>query len=178
MRDFNPFVAPGSPSGAGFSTDFELLLASTSGWSADLAVMDLFGRLYWREIPRELGIFNNATITYNQNLDRNALIQGMDSRVSLTQDLDQKYHFVLTTAAWKKVSAIIEDDFVAGLHFPAAGAQYGGQGWKADMVYDVRTRGVELGARAWGIGISVMENRFVLRDATALGLSIQAAHAW
>jgi len=140
--------------------------------------MDLYGRMYWREIPQELETFNNATIAYNQNLDRNPLIQGMDSRVSLTQDLEQKYHFVLTTAAWKHISAIVEDDFISGLHFPAAGAQYGGQGWNTHLVYDIRTRGMELGAKAWGISVSVMENRFALRDATALGLSISAGHSW
>lgn len=176
--DFNPFVGGGTASGQGFSTDLELVAQSRSGWSVDLAVMDVVGRLYWENVPQTVDLLNNATITYNANLDRNALVNGVDSRVDLTEDLTRKYHLALTTAPLGKWSAVLGDDFISGLHFPSVGARYASGLLSGDLNYDIRTQAVGLGISFLGVSAAVTTNDVHLGLATVLGFSLRVTRSW
>lgn len=178
LANFNPFVAPGNPSAYGFSTDFEWILSSKAGWSMDMAVIDALGRLYWKEVPRSLRTLNNAAISYNANFDRDAFITGIDSRVSYTQELTSKYHLMIAAPPMAKFSGYIEDDFVEGLHFPSLGARYGGGARFGELSYDLRTKAVGVGGKIDGFRAAVTTNDLRIRNATVLGLSLQAAHSW
>jgi len=178
LANFNPFVAPGSPSAYGFSTDVEGIATSKTGWSVDLAVIDALGRLYWKDAPRSLRALNNAQISYNANFDRDAFITGIDSRVGYTQNLVSKYHVTIGTPPLSSLSAFVEDDFVDGLHFPSLGARYGGATKFAEVNYDIRTKAVGLGGKIPWISALVTTNDIHIRSATVLGVSIQAAHSW
>jgi hypothetical protein len=178
LENFNPFVAAGNPSAYGFSTDFELISKSKAGWSMDFIVIDALGRLYWHDIPRSLRTLNNASISYNANFDRDAFINGIDSRINYVQDLAPKYHLVFTAPALSNLGAYIEDDFVDGLHFPSLGARYGSEGRLAEVNYDFRTKAVGVGGQLRAITALVTTNDIRIRSATVLGISIQAVHSW
>ncbi len=178
LANFNPFVAPGSPSGYGFSTDVEWITTSKAGWSMDAIVIDALGRLYWKDVPRSLRTLNNAQISYNANFDRDAFITGIDSRVSYTQHLASKYHLAIDTPPVSSVRGYVEDDFVDGLHFPSLGARYGIGGGNAELNYDIRTKAVGIGGKIDWIHALVTSNEVRIGRATVLGISIQAAHSW
>ena len=178
LDNFNPFVAPGDPGGDGFSTDFEFIAQSTSGLSLDIIVMDALGRIYWHDVPQSLKILNNATISYNANFDRDAFVTGLDSRVSFVQDLVPKYHLAFNAPVTQKLSAVVEDDFVDGYHFPSLGARYGKDERFALVNIDLRTRAVGLGAKWRSVSLLLTTNNVRVNDATVLGVSIQAMHVW
>ncbi len=178
LDNFNPFVAPGTPGGYGFSTDFQWITTSKAGWSVNIVVIDALGRLYWKDVPRSVRTLNNTEISYNANFDRDAFITGIDSRVSYTQNLAPKYHFTIATPSIYNFSGYIEDDFVDGLHFPSLSARYGASAECAELNYDIRTKAIGVGGRfKWFSGM-VTTNDLRIRSATALGVSIRAAYTW
>ncbi len=177
LSDFNPFVPYAAPHALGFSTDAEVLV-NLADWSADVTVIDAVGRLYWRNVPYSLRVLNNATISYNANLDRDAFINGVDSRASFDQRLDPKYHTVFATPYVHQYQAFIEDDFVNGLHFPSLGLRFGAPEQHVEVNGDVRTHAVGLGFRWRWLNASVTANSLHVGDATALGAALRFMHAW
>ncbi len=177
LSDFNPFVPYAAPHAAGFSTDAEVLL-TLAGWSADATVIDAVGRLYWRNVPHSLRVLNNAAITYNANLDRDAFINGVDSRVSFDQRLEPKYRMLLQTPFEQHYQAFIEDDFVDGLHFPSLGLRFGSADRHVELNGDIRTHAIGLGVKFWSLDASVTANSLHVGAATALGAAMQFMHSW
>ncbi len=178
LADFNHFVAPGTPDGYGFSTDFEFVARSKSGYSIDFTVMDAIGRLYWHDVPQSYRTLDNATISYNADFDRNAFVTGLDSRVSFVQALPRIYQLAATVPLLAKFSGIVEDDLIAGYHFPSVGARYGEPDRYGELNFDVRTQSVSLGARLHAMSAMITANSFEPRRATVLGITLRAAHAW
>lgn len=178
LANFNPFVAPGNPGGDGFSTDLEFIAESVSGISMDFIVMDALGRIYWHDVPQSLRTLSNATIRYNANFDRDAFVTGLDSRVDFDQHLIPKYHLSFSAPVTTKWSAVVEDDFVSGYHFPSLGARYGTNERLALVNFDFRTRAVGLGGQWKSVSVLVTTSNIRVNDATVLGFSIQATHVW
>jgi hypothetical protein len=178
LTNFNPFVAPGSAYAHGFATDVELIAKSTHGWSIDLVVVDAIARLYWHDIPQSLRTLNNSAISYNANFDRDAFVSGLDSRINYTQDLSPKYHVVVSHPLVSSVNAFVEDDFVDGLHFPSLGGRYGTDTRNTELNYDFRTNAVGIGGRLGFIRALLTTNNIHWRNATVLGISLQASHSW
>ena len=178
LADFNPFVAPGPVGGYGFSTDLELIGESRNGVAIDFVVRDALGRLYWHDVPRSLQTLNNAAIRYNADFNRYAFVNGIDSRVSFTQDLPAVYHLSLTVPTAARLSLVVEDDLIRGFHFPSVAARYGANARYTELSYDIRTRAVGVGARAAFLGAFVTINSLQPQRATVLGVSLQATHAW
>lgn len=178
MSNFNPFVAPGHPSGYGYSTDFELVARSAKGLTLNLTVIDALGRLYWREVPQSLRTLNNAQISYNADFDRDAFVQGIDSRGDFIEHLSPKYQATVTQPLALNLSAVAEDDFVDGLHFPSLGAQFGGDRKLAKINYDIRTRAVGFGGVFRAVSALLTTNNLHVQRATVLGVSLEVSKAW
>lgn len=177
-NDFNPFVGPGHPTGAGFSTDFELKVASAEGTALDIIVMDAGGRIYWNGTRNVLLTANNATIQYDADFNRAAFVSGVDSRINEVEHIPVKYHAALSEPILAQVSALIEDDAVDGYHFVSVGARYGSALRNATATFDTRTHAVGIGAHWQSFYASFTTNRWRPQDATALGLSLGASLHW
>lgn len=175
---FNPFVAPGTPRGNGFSTDAELVVNGPRGITLTAQAMDAIGRIYWQEVPHSVWTLLNTTIAYNANFDREALINGTESRVSFVEDIPTKLRFAASVPIAGGWRADLEDDEVNGFHFPSFGPGFRNQRLAAWLHYDVRTQAVELGARLSWIAVSLATNRLDLGRATALGASLHLSRAW
>ena len=175
---FNPFVAPGTPSGDGFSTDVELVVADARADSFTLQAMDAIGRIYWREVPHSVRTLLNSTVVYNANLDRDALVNGIDSRVSLAERIPTKLRLAASLPIAGAWGADLEDDEVKGFHFPSFGPSVGGRELGGFVHYDVRTEAVEIGAHLPWLAVSLASNRFDLNRASALAASIRVSHTW
>ncbi len=183
LADFNPFVAPGTPSGYGFSTDFEVIARSRLGYSIDFIVMDALGRLYWHDVPESYRTLDNATVSYNADFNRNAFVTGLDSRVTFVQDLPRNYRLAATLPVVSKLSAVVADDLIQGFHFPSLGARYGDPGGSrpgrfSTIDYDFRTKSLSLGGGLPFLSAAITSNSFKVRNATVLGISLQAFHTW
>ena len=178
LADFNPFVAPGVAGGYGFSTDIELLAESSSGYAVDLVVMDAIGRIYWHDVPQSVQTLNNAAIRYDADFNRDAFVIGKDSRVSYVQELPAIYHLALTIPAGTRLRAIVEDDLISRFHFPSVAARYGAAARYGELNFDFRTRAVGIGARTSFIGAMFTINSLKPRNASVLGVSLQATHSW
>jgi hypothetical protein len=178
LAHFNPFVAPGTPEGYGFSTDFEFLAESKGGSSIDFTVIDALGRLYWRDVPQTFRSLNNATLSYNADFNRNAFVVGYDSRVSFVQDLATKYRLAYTVPVVSRLSAVVADDRIENYNFPSVGARYGSLQRFGEIDYDFRTKSVSIGAASPTISAMLTSSSPRLGRASVLGLSIQAIHAW
>lgn len=177
-RHFNPYVKRGNPRGWGYSTDLELLWTSRSGWEANLVVMDLYGQLRWRDLPRAVKRLDNAEISYNENLDQSASIVGMDSIVDLDQRIPTKYRLAFATRPLGGWSILVSDDAVDDLHFPAVGIRHRSSGHSLDLVYDLRTEASTLtfGASAFHIGFSI--DNADPKGASVLGVVLRSVYAW
>jgi hypothetical protein len=171
-NDFNPFVGPGHPTGLGFSTDFELKVAAAQGAALDVIVMDAGGRIYWHGTRNVLLMANNATIQYNSDLNRDAFVTGVDSRINEVEHIPTKYHVALSEPIAAQVSALLEDDAVNGYHFVSVGARYGSIERNASATFDTRVHAVGIGAHWRSFYASFTTNRWRPQDATALGVSL------
>jgi hypothetical protein len=178
LAHFNPFVAPGTPVGYGFSTDFEFLVQSKGGSSIDFTVIDALGRLYWRDVPQTFRSLNNAVLSYNADFNRNAFVVGYDSRVSFVQDLSAKYRLAYTVPVVSQLSAVVADDRIESYNFPSLGARYGSLQRFGEIDYDFRTKSVSIGVASPTLRAMLTSNSPRLGSASVLGLSIQAIHSW
>ena len=177
-NDFNPFVGPGHPTGLGFSTDFELKVASAEGAALDVIVMDAGGRIYWHGTRNSLLMADNATIRYNSDLNRDAFVTGVDSRIDEVEHIPIKYHVALSEPLVAQVSALLEDDAVNGYHFVSIGARYGSVERHASATFDTRAHAVSIGGRWRSCYASFTTNRWRPQDATALGVSLGIGLRW
>jgi hypothetical protein len=177
-NDFNPFVGPGHPTGLGFSTDFELKVASAGGAALDAIVMDAGGRIYWHGTRNSLLMANNATIRYDSDLNRDAFVTGVDSRINEVEHIPVKYHVALSEPIAAQVSALLEDDAVDGYHFVSVGARYGAVERNVSATFDTRVHAIGIGGRWRSFYASFTTNRWRPQDATALGLSLGASLRW
>jgi hypothetical protein len=178
LADFNPFVGPGNPTGLGFSTDLELKIQSSTGTLLDLIVMDAGGRIYWQGTRNSLLMANNATIRYDANFNREALVNGVDSLVNETERIPTKYRVAFTQPIIAKFSALLEDDWVEGYHFVSFGTQYGSAQHNVAATFDTRVHAVEISARWRYVNASLTTNRWRPQDATALGASLDLSARW
>ena len=177
-NDFNPFVGPGHPTGLGFSTDFELKVASAEGAALDVIVMDAGGRIYWHGTRNALLTANNATIQYNEDFNREAFVSGVDSRINEVEHIPIKYHVALSEPVVAHLSALLEDDAVNGYHFVSVGARYGSAGRNVTATFDTRVHAVGIGAHWRSFYASFTTNRWRPQDATALGASVGISFRW
>jgi hypothetical protein len=178
LADFNPFVAPGTPDGYGFSSDFEFVARSKTGYAVDFTVMDALGRLYWHDVPQSYRTLDNATITYNSDFNRNAFVTGLDSRVNFVQAIPRTYQLAATLPMIAKFSGIIEDDLIAGYHFPSVAARYGEPDRYGELNFDARTQSVSIGGRLHAMSAMITANSFEPRRASVLGITLRAFHTW
>jgi hypothetical protein len=176
--DFNPFVAPGNPRGIGFSSDLELQLRAPGGVQLDFTAMDPLGRIYWSEVPREFQTLNTASVAYNANLDREAFVNGVESRVAFVETIPAKIELVAEFPVTARWTLQMQDDWVDAAQFPAVGTAYLGGFGTARLQYDLRTQAVSVGG-VWRLfSASITSNNFHLQRASALGVALHAAHSW
>jgi hypothetical protein len=177
-NDFNPFVGPGHPTGFGFSTDFELKVASAAGAALDLIIMDGGGRIYWHGTRNSLLMANNSTIRYDSDFNREAFVSGVDSRINEVEHIPTKYHVAFSQPIVAQLSALLEDDAVNGYHFVSAGARYGSAERNASVTFDTRVHAVGIAVRWLSVNASFTSNRWRPQDATALGASLGVSLRW
>jgi hypothetical protein len=177
-NDFNPFVGPGDPTGLGFSTDFELKVASAEGAALDVIVMDAAGRIYWHGTRNVLLMADNSTIRYNADLNRDAFVSGIDSRINEVERIPTKYHAEFSQPILSHVSALLEDDAVNGYHFVSVGARYGSAEHNASAIFDTRVHAVGIGGQWRSFYASFASNHWRPQDATALGASLGISLRW
>lgn len=175
---FNPFVAHGTPRGDGFSTDAELVVNGPRGIAFTTQAMDAVGRIYWQEVPHSVWTLMNTTIQYNANFDREALVNGTESRVSFVQDIPTKLRFAASVPVAGEWQADLEDDEVNGFHFPSFGPSFGDAKLGTFAHYDLRTQAVELGGHLSWLSASLATNSFRFDRASALGASIRVWRDW
>lgn len=175
---FNPFVAPGTARGEGFSSDIELVIGMPTGATLTAQAMDAIGRIYWQEVPHSIRALQNTDISYNANLDRDAFINGIDSRIGLTEQIPTKLRVLASlplVGAWR---ADLENDEVKGFNFPSFGPSIASAGFDASAHFDLRTKALELGGRFSWIAASLTSNRLRLDRASALGAALHLSHTW
>jgi hypothetical protein len=177
-NDFNPFVGPGHPTGLGFATDFELKVSSAEGAALDVIIMDAGGRIYWHGTRNALLMANNSTIRYDSDLNRDAFVTGVDSRIDEVQHIPVKYHVAFSHPVLAQLSALVEDDAVNGYHFVSLGARYGSVERNATATFDTRVHAVGIGGRWRSFYASFTSNRWRPQDATALGASVGIGLRW
>lgn len=176
--DFNPFVGAGHPRGRGFSTDVHLQALLRERTLVELVVMDAVGRIYWRDMRSSLRRLDNGTIRYDANDNREAFVNGVDSRIDYVQRIPPKYRLALVQPVASRLRVLLADDSVEGIHFVSCGAQYGSAERFAAMTFDTRTHAVALTARWAQFGLSLTTNRWNWRAATALGAAVEIATRW
>jgi hypothetical protein len=177
-ESFNSFVGAGHPRGVGFSTDLQLRAQMRSGTVVELTAMDLVGRVYWHETRASVRAFDNATIRYDENLNRGAFVTGADARIRSVQRIPTKWRLALAQPITPRLTALLEDDAVLGWHFVSVGARYGSSERSIATTFDIRTRAVGLDAR-WGFfSASLTTDRLDWRDARTLGVSVDLSRRW
>ncbi len=175
---FNPFVGAPHPSGWGYATDLDLRAALRTGTSADLVVMDPESRIYWRDVAESVRSFDDATLRYNVDLNREALLTGIDSRINTVQHLPVKYRIALDQTVAGSWHVQLSDDVIEGYHFPALGVRYGSRESYIRTGFDARGRAVGISARWHGLEATVASNHLPLSEATELAVSLELIHPW
>jgi len=177
-HEFNPFVGPGHPHGAGYSTDLQMRADSDFGTTLDLVVMDVVGRIYWRDDRNSLRVADNAQVRYNADFNREAFVTGVDSRIDFVQDLRTKYQLNAAQRLTGEITAFVADDCVGGYHFPSLGARLGGPERFGSTSFDTRSHAVSIGG-TWSVAsIGLTSNSWPPRHATALGVSAALSLRW
>lgn len=175
---FNPFVGAPHSSGWGYATDLDLRAALRTGTSADLVIMDPESRIYWRDVAESVRSFDDATLRYNVDLNREALLTGVDSRINSVQRFPVKYRIALEQALAGGWHLQLSDDVIEGYHFPAFGVRYGSEESYVCTGFDARGQAVEISARWHGLEAAVATNHLPLSEATELAVSLELIHPW
>ena len=177
-REFNPFVGTGEPRGYGYSFDAGLEVRYRDRYVATATVMDAYSHVQWDDVPRSVENADNATIRYDANFNREALVQGRDRRVRVSQDIGPRYRLALSTPVAGRWSAFAADDFVYRTHFPSAGVGYSWTSSYAEVEFDFKTNAVSaMIGRSW-LRLSVSTDDLNPTDASVLGVGLSVAGAW
>lgn len=177
-RDFNPFVGTGEPRGYGYSFDAGFEVRYRDRYVATATVMDAYSHVQWDDVPRSVENADNATIRYDANFNREALVQGRDRRVRVSQDIGPRYRLALSAPIAGPWSAFAADDYVYRTHFPSVGVGYSWTSSYAEVEFDFETNAVSaMIGRSW-LRLSVSTDDLNPADASVLGVGLSVAAAW
>jgi hypothetical protein len=115
-----------TPSGQGYALDAGMVLRhGESGFSAELAVADLAGRMEWKDLPNNIANYNTATKYYDANgyVQFNPTATRISSYRDLAQNLDPK---VWLAANYPIGNFELQgaSSYTRGYWFPQAGVTY------------------------------------------------------
>ncbi len=111
----------------------------------------------------------NTTIAYNANLDRDAFINGIDSRTSFVEHIPTKLRLAASLPVVSEWSADLEDDEVKAFISHRSGRALETQGAAPLLHYDVRTGAVELGAHLSWLAVSPRHQQLSCRSRLGAG---------
>lgn len=167
-----PFISTATPSGTGYSMDLGGKIVWTNGSRLDVAANDLFGRIYWHNMPYTTETANSATLTRNAAgyISYNPTISGVNAlnRTSVVQALNPKV-FTQYTYPVANVDLCAGTDWILGYWLPQIGTAYHvNANWKTSLNYDFRFNTV-------GVGI---ENKWFYINAESQTLSLATSKAF
>jgi hypothetical protein len=96
--------------GQGFSFDFNALIQISPSWSASLQITDLFGRIYWDDLPYTDAFVNSDRKTYDEDnyVHIDPALQGIESNHQLyTQKLSPRWA-INTEYTYSRYIALLE----------------------------------------------------------------------
>ena len=166
-RAFNPpFGLLSTLSAQGYAMDAGIVLRDRkSGFSIDLAVADLVGRLNWKNVPSNVTEYNNATKYYDADgfVQFNPSTTRTSSFKHVNQRLDPKLHVALSYPLGD-FDVQGAGSFTSGYWFPQAAITYRlAAAWGVRADYDFRFHST---------GVSIQHQYFRLgfrTDSTSLG---------
>ena len=136
-----PYGRQASPSGQGYAIDAGLLLRDqNSGFSAELAVADLAGRINWQDVPNHLADYKTATKYYDSDgfVRFNPIATSVSSYQNVNQSLEPKVWLALNYA-FQALEIQSATSYTAGFWFPQAGIKYHlNPKWVLGADYDFR----------------------------------------
>lgn len=168
------FRRPTTPSGQGYALDVGMVLHHrASGASIELAVSDLFGRINWKNLPRNVTDYSTANKYYDS--DGFAQFNPTATRTSSYQNLTQK----LDPKLWLAASYPIGEfelqgatGYTRGYWFPQAAVGYRvNQQWRLKAEYDLRFHTLMLAIQSPWIYLGVRTDNANLDKAKAYGIT-------
>ena len=178
-RDLAYFNAPygrlASPSGQGYAIDAGLLLRhKDSGFSAELAVADLAGRINWQDVPRNASDYTSATKYYDADgfVHFNPAATRVSSYQNLSQNLDPKVWLALNYA-FDALAFQGATSYTAGFWFPQAGIKYSlNPKWVLSADYDFRFNTLGLSMQHQWLRLGIRADSGNLDAAKAYGVTV------
>ena len=174
------FLAPGSPSGHGYSLDGALELEWQGGSRAWLSVQDLYGRIFWREVPTTQA--NATTNTTTRDAQGSIVylpaVSGQNSRLNFTQRIDPRI-FAGYAQSFGGATLAGEAFFLRGNLIPSVSIDYRfGENWTLGAARDLRFGSVTLSAAWRKLSLALSSDQRDLGQARALGLALRYSHAF
>ncbi len=178
MRDLTYFNAPygrlTSPSGQGYALDAGLVLRhKDSGFSAELAVADLAGRINWTNVPSNATDYKTANKYYDTDgfVNFNPAATRLSSYQNVSQSLDPKVWLALNYA-FDQFELQGAGSYTAGFWFPQAGIKYRPNAqWSLSADYDLRFHTVGLSMQYQWLHLGLRTDSSNLDAAKAFGVT-------
>lgn len=176
LAKFNaPFGLLTTPSGQGYALDAGMVLRhGGSGFSAELAVADLAGRMDWRNLPNNVVNYNTANKYHDANgyVQFDPTITRVSSYRDLTQNLDPK---VWLAANYPIGNFELQgaSSYTTGYWFPQAGLTYRiNPQWGVKADYDFRFGTIGLALRHKWFNLGLRTDNTSVDKAKAYGLDV------
>ena len=178
VTDFAYFNAPygrlASPTGQGYAVDAGLVLShKDSGFSAELAVADLAGRINWTNVPSNATNYKTATKYYDADgfVNFTPAATRISSYQNVSQSLDPKVWLALNYA-FDQFELQGAGSYTAGFWFPQAGVKYRPNAkWSLSADYDLRFHTVGLSMQYQWLHVGLRTDSSNLDAAKAFGVT-------
>ena len=178
IHDLAYFNAPygrlTSPSGQGYALDAGLVLRhKDNGFSAELAVADLAGRINWTNVPSNVTDYKTATKYYDTDgfVNFNPAATRISSYQNVSQSLDPKVWLALNYA-FDQFELQGAGSYTAGFWFPQAGIRYRPNAkWALSADYDLRFHTVGLSMQYQWLHLGLITDSSNLNAAKAFGVT-------
>lgn len=178
LKRFNPFVEKKDPEGYGWSADLDLILRAPGGQVLSLTAMDALSGIRWSDVPQSVESFDNATVRYDANFNRDAFVRGVDRRVGVDAVIEPRYRVALSVPVEDRWTLLASDDLVHQTHFPTVGVNRSLEQGYAEASLDMRTWSVSLAGGYGGFTLSVTANSPEPQEASLLGFELGYRKHW
>lgn len=160
------------PRGRGASLDFSAHFSPSGLWSADLAIRNALGRMWWHRAPRTIGYLDSDTRQTDDDgaIDFAPTLSGRETRTSHRQRLPLFATMNLhRTLGEHRLSLGLVHTEIAS--FPSVGWSHGHAGWRYGLDYLPSARGALHAHLSWrSMRLRVGANELPWEDARQLGL--------
>lgn len=170
-----------SPSGQGYSVDFNIDWQASKQFSAQLSVIDIVGKMFWDNAPFTIAAATSDTKTFDADgyVLYQPAISGLESNKNFTQTLPRKI-FIASQYQWSSNVAVLAEvqDFKI-IRFASIGGEWCDKNKNCfQTLFNTTVSALSLRYRGHGFRIELASDKLDIKQARYLSLQLSFNQAF